>query len=341
MVKPFKKIDGDVLASTNAACSDKGEWTDVHAAWLRRGENSVLVRQFMDGRMADEVAKQEAERAALELVMQPVSPFRGEFWNERAKGPYRTYPTGWQPKSAVDRAAILRPHFRGLDFSHVEALVERYCVSNGSGEGEHVGGYRTPANGGRALVLPESMDSGLIVFPKLEAVVRLVKNPPAGWKPLNIAMGYLLHVLKEAFPYFCNYTEKRIGPEYEQLFAATEAALLEIGAKIPGDVLVLPAQTGALFAGYSVRSSRGHMSALQHHIPLHDFGGGCLALTDPERFSDAVLWMDCPGTERAPEADGAFSKYPYWSFGGRLLFSSGGVDDPSESYGSASFASPE
>jgi len=52
MAQPFKKICGDVLASTNAVCSDKGEWTEAHAAWLRRGDNAALARRFMDEQMS-------------------------------------------------------------------------------------------------------------------------------------------------------------------------------------------------------------------------------------------------------------------------------------------------
>ncbi|MFA5799234.1 MAG: hypothetical protein WC892_06715 [Patescibacteria group bacterium] len=285
--------------------------------------------------MAAEAAQQEVERVS---IMD--SGCTGEYANERAKGPYRTYPAGWQPKSALDRAAILKQHFRGLDFSHVEALVERYYVSDSSGE--HVGGYRDAAKGTRKILLPGDMDSGLIVFPKLEYVAALVKKQPTGWKPINLAMGYLLDVLKEAFPNFYDYTERRIGPEYEKLLGVTERALLALGAKTPGDILVLPAQTGALFAGYSVRSSRGHMSALTRHVPLHDFGGGCFALTDPERFTNEALWMDCPGTERAPRAGGDFCGAPCWRFDdGGLGFSSSGLDDPSGLFGSASGFFPE
>ena len=333
MAEPFKKIPGDVLASTNAACSDAG-WTDVHAAWLRRPEKASLVLKFMDEQMAAEAVQPEAERV---VIM--ASGYTGPFVNERAKGPYWMYPKGWQPKSALERSAILMGFFPGLDFSHVEELALRYCV--GEGSGVCFGGESESANGGRKLVLPEGMDSGLIVVPKLEAVARLVKKPPASWKANNVAMGFLLDVFKEAVPGFHDYTQRSIGPKYERLLAATEQALLAIGAKTPGDVLVLPAQTGALFAGYSPRSSRGHMSALVRHFPLHGFGGGCLALTDPERFANGALWMDCPGTERAPHGDGDFSCCPCWVFGGRLRFDSYGVGNRSPRCGSASFVSPE
>ncbi len=66
---PFNKIDEDVLALTNHACSDVGKWTDAHAAWLRSGNNSVLVRQFMDEQIgiviAAEAAKVEANRVQI------------------------------------------------------------------------------------------------------------------------------------------------------------------------------------------------------------------------------------------------------------------------------------
>lgn len=332
MAEPFKKIPGDVLASTNAVCSDAG-WTDVHAAWLRRPEKASLVQKFMDEQMAVETVQSEAEPV---VIM--ASGYTGPFANERAKGPYWEYPKGWQPKSALERSAILMGFFPGLDFSHVEELALRYCVGDGSGV--CFGGYSEAANGGRKLVLPEGMDSGLIVMPKLEAVARLVKKPPASWKADNIAMGYLLNIFKEAIPSFVDYTNGSIGPKHMRLLAATERALLEIGAKTPGDVLVLPVQTGALFAGYSPRASRGHMSALVRHFPLHGFGGGCLVLSDPERFANGTLCMNCPGTERAPVGRGDFCGTSCWGFDDRLGLNFSTAGGRYMSFGSASFVSP-
>jgi len=335
MVKPWKKIDGDVLGSTNAAISDAGG-TEDHATWIRKEDHAARFIAWANEQMAAETAQQEVERVA---TMD--SGYAGPFANERSIGPYRTYPAGWQPKSALDRAAILKLHFRGLDFSHVEALVERYYVRDGSGE--HGGGYRGAAKGTRKILLPGDMDSGLIVFPKLEYVAALVKKQPTGWKPINLAMGYLVDVLKEIYPSsgFGGKAKRKIGPEYEKLLGVTERALLAIGAKTPGDILVLPAQTGTLFAGYSVRSSRGHMSALTRHIPLHDFGAGCFALTDPERFTFKALSMECPGTERSPREGAGFNRSPGWDFNGGLGFYSIRIDDVGSNGGSASFVLPE
>lgn len=108
-------------------------------------------------------------------------------------------------------------------------------------------------------------------------------------------------------------------------------------------MLVLPFQAGAMFAGYTVRSSIGHMDALKRHVPAHDFANLSLMVSDPERFVEGTLFADCPGSERAPSAGGRFYYASYVYFGGgRRRFGSGGVDYPYCYCGSSSFVvSPE
>jgi len=336
MATPIDQIGLPELVPTLKIFAKAGGTTD-HSDWMRGGKDEVNARKlvaFINEQMAAEVVQKRAS----EVVIKE-SGYAGPYACERARGPYWTYPTGWQPKSAVERAKILMPHFPGLDFSHVEALVERYYV-NVVAAGET--NYREAPRAERKLVLPETADGGLIVFPKLEAVLKCMRKPNKGWQPLNIAMKYLLGVIKEAFPAFSDYTNGMVGPEYEQLLKVTARMLAKLGAKTPGDVLVLPFQAGALFAGYSVRSSRGHMEALKRHIPAHDFANGCLALTDPERFAQGALVADCGGTERAPRAGGDFCRAPYWCFDdGELEFHSRDVGHDNSNYGSTSFVLPE
>ena len=333
---PFKKMSGDLLASTNAACSDAGKWTSDHGDLLRRGDYAARLRVVMDGWLTEEAAqKRAAEEANRVQIMD--SGYAGQWARERCKGPYWGY-KNWTPKSAIERRDALAPHFRGLDWGHVEALAERYYV-NAAGEA----GYREAPKSERTLILPEHADGGLIVFPKLEAVLKCVRKPKKSWKPLNVAVEYILGVLKEVYPDFKDWTDGNVGPEYERLLEATAKYLAKADATTPGDVLVLPFQAGAMFAGYTVRSSIGHMEALKRHVPAHDFANLCLMASDPERFVEGTLFADCPGSERAPGAGGQFCRAScVYFYDGKRRFGSSDVDYPDDRYGTSSFVvSPE
>jgi hypothetical protein len=71
---------------------------------------------------------------------------------------------------------------------------------------------------------------------------------------------------------------------------------------------------------------------------LGAFAIGIMILTHPERLQHYDdLWIDCAGDEFAPDADGVFSRSPYFEFdGGRVEFGSGWVDDAHDYCGSAS-----
>lgn len=338
MAEPFNSIPAHLRDSTVAACSDRGGWTDAHAAWLRSGNNSVLARQFMDEQMGIAAAAQAAKAEANRVQIMN-SGYTGPYANERCKGPYWGY-KGWTPRSALERCDALAPHFSKLDWSCVESLVERYYVN---ATGEAPSGYREVPKGERKLVLPTDADGGLIVFPKLEAVLKCIRMPKKNWKPLNIAVEYILGVLREVYPDFKDWTDGNVGPEYERLLEATAKYLAKLDQETPGDVLVLPFQAGAMFAGYTVRSSIGHMEALKRHVPAHDFANLCLMLTDPDRFVEGTLFADCPGSERAPDADGQFSRASCVYFDdGQRGFLSRYVDYPRYYCGSSSFVvSPE
>ncbi len=334
---PFKKIDGDVLASTNAVCSDVGKWTDAHAAWLRRGTNSVMMREIMDAKIAEEMGAQKPTPAPTIVIMN--SGYSGPYANERCKGPHWDY-KGWTPRSALERRDALKSHFPKLDWSHVEELADRYCMNVMS---EATGGYHDAPNTQRKVVLHADADGGLIVFPKLEKVLKEVRKSKKGWAPLNIAVEYILGVLKELYPNFKDWTDGNVGPEYERLLEVTAKYLAKLDAETPGDILVLPFQAGALFAGYTVRSSIGHMDAVKRHVPAHDFANLCLMASDPDRFVDGTLFADCPGSERALRAGGQFYGASYVCFrGDGRGFYSYCVDCPDCRCGSSSFVvSPE
>lgn len=335
MAKPWKKIDGDVLGSTNAAISDAGG-TEEDAAWVRKGENAKpLVAWIREQRGAE-----EAERLALELAMQPPSPYRGEFWNERAKAPYWQYPPGWKMNEVVPQANLLQSHIKGLDASYVQSLTRRYLVTNTEASDEQGSGYREAPRNGHRLVLPDGME-GLLTFPKLDKLASLAPGKKR-WTDINKAISFLLGVLGEVVPNFKDWTEGRLGPEYHRLLDATAHALAEDAAKTPGDFHVLPVQSGALYAGYSVRAARGHIGARPREYPMPCFMAACLILANPGRIVEGALVMDCAGTERAPRADGDFRDAPYFGWDdGRPEFYGRWIGNACSHCGSASFVLPE
>lgn len=335
MAKPWKKIDGDVLGSTNAAISHAGG-TDEDAAWVRKGENAKrLIAYIREQRGVEEV-----ERAAIEIAIQPPSQYRGDFWDERAKAPYWQYPPGWKRNGVLAQLLLLTPHFKGLDASHVESLLDRYLVADRSAE--HEGGYRAAPRNNSRILLPEGME-GLLTFPKLDRLASLVSGK-RGWGDINKAMLYLLGVLKEVVPDFYDWTHGRVGPERHRLFYATACALAEDAARTPGDFHVLPVQSGALYAGYSVRAARGHIGARPREFGMPCFMAACLIVGNPGRIAKGTLAMGCLGTERAraPRAGGDFHGAPCFNWNDdRPKFDSVSPTAPTSGYGSASFVLPE
>ena len=345
MATPINKIEFGDLAPTLHILAKVGFKT-AHADWMRGGLNESNARWLLTAikeRMeAEATQKRDAEEARRFRIID--SGYTGDYATERCQGPYWTYPAEWKPKSAMERAKILAPHFPGVDFSHVEALAERYYVNVPASESSEADfhGFRDKSMIERRLVLPEHADGGLIVFPKLEAVAtKCVKRPKKSWQPLNVAVGYILGVLKELYPNFEDMTESKVGPKYERLLDATANYLTKLDAETPGDVLVVPFQAGELFVGYSVRSSRSHMVALKRHVPAHEFANLCLMASDEERFVDGTIIPLCPGTERAPFADNSFTCAPYVKFhNGERWFYAGHYGTPDRKYGSTSFVLP-
>ncbi|MCX6754654.1 MAG: hypothetical protein NTU81_02395, partial [Candidatus Nomurabacteria bacterium] len=76
---------------------------------------------------------------------------------------------------------------------------------------------------------------------------------------------------------------------------------------------------------------------------LTSFALGCMALVHPERYvRSEELDTDCAGDEFAPDADGVFSKAPFFYFhDDKLWFGACGVSDACGGYGSASAFVPQ
>lgn len=146
----------------------------------------------------------------------------------------------------------------------------------------------------------------------------------------------LVHAKIAASRSFYNYLEGQITPAQLRVHARTAHALDLIAETQKGDILIVAAQLGMRHRGKSVRRAREVFTA--NEFGLGSLAVGSIVLTHPERL---VRWeeldMDCSGDEFSPEADGDFSKSPYFGFGGgRVRFGTGFVGGPHGNFGSVS-----
>lgn len=110
---------------------------------------------------------------------------------------------------------------------------------------------------------------------------------------------------------FHNYREGQIDPSHLRQHAQTVAAIAKIAESQKGDILIVLAQLGLRHRGRSVRRARVCFTGGEYGLRSLDVGA--IVLTHPERFVRfEELDTDCSGDEFAPDADGAFSKSPYF-----------------------------
>lgn len=115
---------------------------------------------------------------------------------------------------------------------------------------------------------------------------------------------------------FHNYREGQLGSDHLQQNTRTLSMINRIVELQSGsDIIIVPEQFGIRHRGRSVRRAR-------EVLVVSEFGEGAknvgtMILTNPIRLQDYNdLWIDCPGDEYAPDADGDFSRAPYFHFGG-------------------------
>lgn len=253
------------------------------------------------------------------------------------------YPEGWQLKPLSEQAAILAQCWTGLDVSHVDELAARYYINTADGD-ESNSRCRDATKKGKQLVLPKGMD-GLVVIPKTQAIARIaaarceaqgvvVPDMPTE----NLALWELLNVIS-AQRHFCDLSKRDIGPNRYRLTDKTKKAYAVFDS-LPGDVMVLAAQTGLMHRGKCQK--RASSLFLQREFGLCAFGVGCILFTHPERQTHVDhLWIDCAGSKYAQSSD-EFSHCPNWHFrDDSLEFCWVLADYAYPLYGSASASHPE
>ena len=235
-------------------------------------------------------------------VSLPTSPF---FAKEEV-GSDRVYPEGYFHRPICEQLVLLSKHFTKQDASEILACSKSMPD------------------------LPPYAEHGF-AMPKWKTVA----------KTYNEATEFVLDRLA-ASRTFKNWRAGELGQKYMRLSERTEEGLAILDNAYKGDYTVLPAQFGLMHRGRSTRKVR--TIYLPHEFGLGPYETGVMFLSHPERLQGKPneLYVDCPGVEYSPDADGQFTDALcfYWC-DCRLDFNTDWADDPLSSYGSASGLLPQ
>jgi len=258
-----------------------------------------------------------------------IPPFITDLWqNEVAKNPFNP-PAGWKYLPVEEAVKAYRKIFgSSLKADSVFKLAKQANLRRGS--------------------------EGIPIWPKLSTLAKnfgVSGNPledtEEGWKAyariVELFIPEVGKVYTKAFPKFSfrNWREGRLATDYVTLTPAGRKSwqLLE---KMVGDddfvIAVDGANTGSLYAGYSVRRSRIKIVLSIDQFPQDCIMAGSTLIIQPDRLTKFEhLGIDCPGTKYSRDADGGFSCSVCFGWrGGLLHFGSGWADSASRLFGSAS-----
>ncbi len=306
MAKPFKKIDGDVLASTNAACSDQGGWTSDHADWLRQPGRAERVRELMDREMG--------------LVTTPKIKL---YEKERGTSGY-TPPPGWRPKREEVQHDLLREVWPGLEPPpSIEVLIAPYIVAG------------TP-------VLPD--DEGFFFVAKLSSILRIVKGYE-GLPDYQRALKYLFGMLSERQPNssFKYWSDGDVGLDDERPLEAWWKRRIAYEATIKGDFVAYMGQTGIAYRNWSIRAARADMKQSECRVGMTSLDVAQILLFHEDRLTtNRDLAIDCAGAERNTDIEGGFRSASFFDYyAGNARFVKRPISQRVPDFGSASFTLPE
>ncbi len=225
-----------------------------------------------------------------------------QFADEEVESSY-AYPNGYKVKGVTEQTNILRQLFPGIGFAD-EKIAQQPLPPNAE---------------------------GWFAIPKWHSLA------PTYGEAVEKVLAMIASKRK-----FYNYRDGQLGAEYLRQHAKTVKMFQKLGDEQKDyDILVVPAQFGLRHRGRSVRRAREVF--LANEFGLGAFAVGIMLLTHPER---EVQWeqlhIDCAGDGFSPDADGDFSRAPYFSFNdGKLKFDTCWMVIANGSYGSASAFFPQ
>ncbi|MBI2590337.1 MAG: hypothetical protein HYW33_00445 [Candidatus Blackburnbacteria bacterium] len=255
------------------------------------------------------VGRGELSQSAVEAaVAGGVNPYASE-----KVRPVLSYPRGYRPIATLDQVTAFSAKLGQLDDSQIVRL---------------------------ATSLVEAAADGIYLVPKPSVLaIRLGISDPLGEGYGQLLEQGPLAALSGQRP-LRNWREGKMGPDRLRVLASTKAAIEQLEAEQEGDFLVIPAQTGKLYAGYSVRNSRWEIEhaadPAQWALPAY-----CLAwmlFANPHRLEkNEHLAIDCPGDEHRPSPDAVSGSCLFFCWNGsRLRFVNNGIGYASGDFGSAS-----
>lgn len=279
---------------------------------ITSNQRKQIVRFVEDGIDAMNLQKDGAQRlienggefqTELKKLVERFS-ITNQYADEEVESSYG-YLSGYKPKGITEQTNRLRELFPGIGYAN-EKLAEQ--------------------------VLPGNAE-GWFAIPRWEKVA------PTYGEAVQKVLDLIKQTRNGAF---YNYREGELGSNQLRQSAKTVSIFQKLGDEQKDqDILVVPAQFGIRHRGRSVRRAREVMNA--NECGLGAFAIGIMLLTHPERLNHYDdLWIDCAGDEFAPDADGDFSRSPYFRFFvGKVKFATFDVGNAYDYYGSASVCLPQ
>ena len=240
-----------------------------------------------------------------------------EYANEEVASKYGYHSGYKKPVDLNAQCNKLRELFSGLGFANRDLLTQ---IEKGE------------------VKLPQNAE-GWFVIPNWK------KNPKIFGSTYSQAVDIILGTIKKARDgSFYNNRDGQIDVEHLCQSARSKKFWNDL-AKAQGDadILIIAAQFGLRHRGRSVRRARVVMEDSGSEYGLGTFAVGTMLLMNPIRLKHYDdLWIDCPGDEWSPDADGVFSLSPGFKFGvGGVEFFANAVDFIHDLYGSASGFPPQ
>lgn len=222
------------------------------------------------------------------------------------------YPKGYQPSGIGEQVKVLLGHLSRLDVSHVGQLAASWPTNN--------------------------LADGLYVVPKPSVLARYLSLVDH-WDNFGLLTVQRPMAALATQRKFANWWVNELEPDRYRLADSAKTALQALEAEQPGDVLVFPAQTGKLYAGFSVRNARWEIehAANPSQWPLPAYVVAWILYANSHRLSQyEQLGIKCSGDYYRSDAGDVFNRALSFLFDDGKLRCNAYWDGSQVNFGSAS-----